>query len=60
MRKFLTILCLYLLVSCSEDVKEVDINLTENKEGIVYDFSDPPHNPVPLTGILVEYFENGN
>jgi len=59
MKQLFSILCLLILVSCSNDVKEVDINLTENKEGIVYDFSDSPHNLVPLTGILVEYFENG-
>ena len=59
MKKLLPILCFLIVSSCSNDVKEVDINETVMINGIVYDQSVPPYNGVPLTGILVEYFENG-
>ncbi|MDC6460800.1 hypothetical protein PQY88_00835 [Gammaproteobacteria bacterium] len=35
------------------------MNETEMINGIVYDQSVPPYNGVPLTGILIENFENG-
>ena len=45
--------------SCSNDVRQVDVNETEMINGIVYDQSVPPYDGEPLTGILIETFENG-
>ena len=52
MKKLLTILCLVLLVSCSNDVP--DDKLVE-RDGIIYEVN----STTPFTGSSVSYHENG-
>lgn len=59
MKYFITIFYLLVVSSCSNDVRQVDVNETEMINGIVYDQSVPPYDGEPLTGILIETFENG-
>ena len=55
MKQLLPILCVLIIASCSQEIKEITADRTVQRNGLIYEVN----SQTPFTGTRLMYFENG-